>query len=409
MIDIIIKLMLLAATGVNFTGKVLNEANEPIEGAIVVISTAKPKAGPSMMCPSCYPDCAKRAITNANGEFTFEELDDQLLFRLSVGASGYQGTNTQHLDPSSAEPTQITIKPLPTGTQYARIEGTVLGSDGKPLAGCEVSTQTESRGPVTTSRVRSVTPVSITNELGRFEMVAEPDIDAAEFRFIAPGYAEAELDWVRSNPRELNLTMKRGASVTGRLVFAGKPVSRALIGIVQENRTVPNVVTPMEVATNDDGFFRFDNLPPELDYVLSTHGNQAITGVLPTSLVKLPADNQLVDLGDIETAPPQKLTIKVQMEDGSDIPNDCVIFLGRNKAWYGQQLKIAPGKIFELTLEGMAAEAYKLSTLLKNCEVAETVPPTTLDINRSRDVYVSSEKDNSITITLKQSTTEKQP
>ncbi len=401
MFKTIVLLMLLAGSGVNFSGKVVDESNKPVEGAIVVIATARPKAGPSMMCPSCYPDCAKRAITNSNGEFELKELDEQLLFQLSVGANGHQGTTTKHLDPSSNEPAQFTIKPLPTGPQFARIEGTVLGHDGKPLTGCEVSAQTETKGPITSSRVRSVTPVSITNEAGRFVMVAESDVDAAEFSFKAPGYALSKLDWVRRQPRDLNLTLNRGASLIGRLVFRGKPIRQAMLGIVQADRSFNNVVTPMELATDDDGVFRFDNLRPETDYVLCTHVNQAIKGVLPPSLVKLAADNQLVDLGEIECEPAQKLTIKVQMQDGSKIPEDCMMFLGRDKAWFSVQLKFKTESVFEIALDGMAVGVYKFGTRLKDCEVIETKPSTTLDVNNSRDLCIEEGNDNEMTIVLK--------
>ena len=39
MFDLFLPCLLIASTSVNFSGKVTNEAGEPVQGAIVVIST----------------------------------------------------------------------------------------------------------------------------------------------------------------------------------------------------------------------------------------------------------------------------------------------------------------------------------------------------------------------------------
>ena len=59
-------------------GTVEDADGGPIVGARVDVSTAAPKVGPSLYCPSCYTDCAKFTKTDEQGQFVFDSLDPTL-------------------------------------------------------------------------------------------------------------------------------------------------------------------------------------------------------------------------------------------------------------------------------------------------------------------------------------------
>ncbi len=80
-------------------GKVTDQDGKPLAGVRVDISTAAPKVGSGIFCPSCYLDCGKWATTNEAGEFELKELDSTLKFRLLIASPGRVTAQTDLVDP----------------------------------------------------------------------------------------------------------------------------------------------------------------------------------------------------------------------------------------------------------------------------------------------------------------------
>src|SRR5437773_12567917 len=95
----------------DLVGRVTQEDGSPVIKATVFIYTAGPKQGTASVCPSCYPDCRKKAQTGTDGKFRIEALDPKLLFRLLVVAGGHQSKFVPKVDPSKGEQ-DITAQPL---------------------------------------------------------------------------------------------------------------------------------------------------------------------------------------------------------------------------------------------------------------------------------------------------------
>src|SRR5436189_145546 len=70
-----------------------------VSNAWVFVYSAAPREGPSVLCPTCYPDCVKRARTDAQGRFSIEPVDSKLMFRLLVLARGYRPDFIKDVDP----------------------------------------------------------------------------------------------------------------------------------------------------------------------------------------------------------------------------------------------------------------------------------------------------------------------
>jgi len=47
-------------------GIIMGNKGIPLSNAMVVVFSAKPREGDATVCPSCYPDCGKRARTDAS-------------------------------------------------------------------------------------------------------------------------------------------------------------------------------------------------------------------------------------------------------------------------------------------------------------------------------------------------------
>ncbi len=382
-------LWITATSGTELTGRITDTQGAPIKNAIVAISTAKPRVGPATTCPSCYVDCRRRTLTDDEGRFQIEGLSSKLLFRLAVGGSGYQGLLTDHFDPLENPSVDLQLETLPVLPGITRTWGSVVDLDGKPIPRAEVRSQVIQRGNTFTSLPDpTVTPLTLTDDEGRFEFTAGKGIDSIEFRVVAPGFAPAQLFWSPADDDEPRAELGSGASFRGRLMLDGQPLSHVVLGLVQKNRFVPNLVTPAEISTDSDGSFRFDNLPPDRDYALYTHTGQNAKGVLPVSVVMAPDHGEQADLGDIQAQSPARLSITVSSEDGGPLPDKSRVYIGRRDAWWGSDFDLSHQSSKEVSIDDASRELFQVSVRVPGYDVIETQPFMNADMNGSYIVDV---------------------
>src|SRR5687767_9191345 len=80
----------LAAAGATLVGIVRDPDNLPLPDAGVFVYSAKPRHGPATIMATAYPDCGKKARTDANGQFQISGVDSELIYRLLVVAPGHR-------------------------------------------------------------------------------------------------------------------------------------------------------------------------------------------------------------------------------------------------------------------------------------------------------------------------------
>ncbi len=370
-------------------GQVVDQQDRPVAGAIVVISTAKPRTGPAVTCPSCYRDCAKRTRTDADGRFRIDGLSSKLLFSLAAGATGHHGVVTDHHDPAENPMIEIALPIQPSEADAKIVVGRVVDPKGAPIAGAEVRSQLIRRdnGRMGGSDP-SVSPLTLTDDDGEFQLPVGSHIRGIDLRVIASGFAPQDVNWERSVDEPIEVKLGRGASLQGRLVVDVAPLGSVEIGLVQLDRTMGNIVTPQEISTNADGVFQFDQLPPNLDYAIYTHTGQDSEGVLPVTLIKAPDDGELAILGDIPTLRPNKLSITVRTEDGQPLPPKSALYVGRRETWRGSVLNLPPLATAVVELNDVSAETFQISVRIPNHQVLETAPTISQDINRRYPIRI---------------------
>jgi hypothetical protein len=155
------------------------------------------------------------------------------------------------------------------------------------------------------------------------------------------------------------------------------------MGIVQANRPPGTTATPLEISTDDQGFFKFDNLPPSQDYTLYTQLDQTIAGVLPVSLIEAPATGQLAELGEVATQPAQLLRVSIRTIDKSSLPAGGRLFVSRGKAWHSSRFDLlGDGKSqADVVLPSVAHEMLEISVRIPGYRVLRTVPNLQRDWN----------------------------
>ena len=103
--------MTTLAEPVDLRGRVVDAEGRAIARATVLLSTARPKVGVAILCPSCHLDCGRNATTSTDGTFVIPGVDGTQMFTLLAIGPGWSPMETPFLDPGSD--TTISLSPRP--------------------------------------------------------------------------------------------------------------------------------------------------------------------------------------------------------------------------------------------------------------------------------------------------------
>jgi hypothetical protein len=335
---------------VDLTGVVADNAGKPIAGAKVFIHTAGPRQGTSPLCPSCYPDCARKGETDAEGKFTIPRLDPELVFRVLVVAEGHQPGLVSGVDPVR-QTMKAELTPLPADLDPRRtVRGRVVDSRGKPIVGATV----EPFGIKTSTKrwwgaMPGVDPLALTNLNGEFMITSiEADI-ALDLRVEGWEHAARIVELLPAGPVH-EIALGEGVRIHGRLVKDGAPASGIAVGIVQADRSSQKFLGHREIGTGKNGEFEFLHVSPDEEYylytVMSASGNW---GALPLHTVHAGKDGDEVAAGEMLMGPSYRLAGRVVLTDGKPVPKDTRLMLGREEAWDHQMAALDADGRFEFT------------------------------------------------------------
>lgn len=166
----------------------------------------------------------------------------------------------------------------------------------------------QSDTPITRFGVLTLERGSTTSALPDYEDAQDGRItrrvhpDGSSVKFSAPGYAPGFVPVVPDRPGgdTMTLRFKRGARITGRLVFRGDPVGDVLVKVEPRSREIRDVITRhMGTRSNDDGSFQIGGLLPGV-YQIQFISDEAGVRTIDREVVKIPS---IVDLGVIRLAP----------------------------------------------------------------------------------------------------------
>jgi hypothetical protein len=361
-----------AATRPDLTGKILAEDGSPLTNATVFVYTAGPKVGTGSICPSCYPDCRKKARTDSEGRFKIESLDSKLIFRLLVVGPDQKPKFVPKVDPSSG-PREIVMDPAALEEGRDQMRGIVINSEGSPVFGAVLNVDGVERGRGTRwgGVERDADPLAVTDENGLFTLSAAKDLSAVHARLEAPGYAKR---WVRLVPgKDHFIRVDDGVIVRGRILSNGKPVQNGIVALVTVEREAGKSLHDFEAITNENGEFAILNVTPERDYYLfGKMESLREAGALPVNVVKAGRTGSRVEAGDISLAKSHTISGKVVLLDGAPIPPNTRVFLGRDQAWDHTETILGPDGSFKFS--GVPAEAASLSVRIKGYKMSHSNP-----------------------------------
>jgi peroxiredoxin/protocatechuate 3,4-dioxygenase beta subunit len=355
----------------DLTGTVKESDGKPLDHASVFIYTAGPKEGIGILCPSCYADCRKHTTTDSDGRFKIESLDPTLLFRILVVAKGKEPNFVPKVDPAT-KPLDVALKPAREGLKAdQQLKGRVLDADGKSIPGAVVNIRGVSRGEATRFGANEdVDQVAVSDEEGMFTINGQDSFDAVGVDVEARGYAKGIFPHLATGGRVHELKLTQGASVKGRLLKDGKPLSGIEMGISGVEREASVYIGDFSVGTDKDGRFLFVNLPPNHDYYL--YGKMASlggNGAVPAARMSVGKDGEILDAGDLKVSPGFKLAGQIRLTDGKPVPPKTRVLLSLDEAWDSVQTEADSEGRFSFT--GLSSDSIDLSARVKGYRLSE--------------------------------------
>ena len=359
------------------TGQVSDAAGKPVEHATVMVYSAGAKKGYSIFCPTFYTDCGKRALTGEDGKFSIAGLSPDLVFTLIVLRDGFASAYINNVNPDNGPATGV-LKPraeIADAAQYVR--GHVVDAQGKPVRDAVIEqhgiTIRDAEGRMGTRFGGGegwIDQIGVTNEQGDFEIAyGKP---AVQMILNVQARGKAPKLFVEPTGAERHtMAVTDGSTVTGRLMYEGKPVANAEIGVITHMRNAGTSYSEMRIGTRDDGTFAITNIPagriwmvyPKMTSLLGRGAG------LPNPVpLETKDDGQTVDVGDIQLVKAYTLRGKVVLSDGKPIPANMHVTLTSDSGMDSQIVTIGEDATFEF--RALAPGVYGLAPGVKGYRLA---------------------------------------
>jgi hypothetical protein len=363
----------------NLSGVVSNEEGTPVAGATVFVYTAAPRRGAGVLCPSCYSDCRKHAVSQEDGRFSIESLDPQLLFRVLFVAEGLDPAFLEQVDPS-AGPVSIKLKRrhVPDDPRCV-VRGRVVDQVGNPVVGALVEPfGCKNEQGRRLGGIPGVDPKAITNLAGEFLITAEQPAIAFDLRVRAREFAPRLFALAPTGEKPLQLELTPGTTVIGRVLKDGKPLVGAAIGLIQVDRQIvdmrigPNgtfagfdgtgplpvrgFVGSYEIATDERGEFMFRSVVANEDmYVYGVMNSLKDQGAIVAKKIRSGTEAG-TDAGDLIIESGYRLSGRVSLEGGEPVPAGTRVIITRLNVADGQLVEVNPDGTF--VAKGLPTDVY---------------------------------------------------
>ncbi|MDQ2800157.1 MAG: hypothetical protein M3Y13_10995, partial [Armatimonadota bacterium] len=182
-----------------------------------------------------------------------------------------------------------------------------------------------------------VDPLAITDARGAFALFSKEAGFTLDVQVKARGLATRVYRKVSVGPQIHTFQLSEGASVSGHLMSAGKPLAGATVGMVQVDRNIETFVGTSEIGTDGQGRFLFSNITPNTDYyVYGEMASASHPAASPVERIHVGGNRSDTDAGDLTAAPRHSLTGRIVLLDGKPIPPGIRVLLSRRDAWDSQ-------------------------------------------------------------------------
>jgi hypothetical protein len=206
--------------------------------------------------------------------------------------------------------------------------------------------------------------MAVTNEKGEFEIAYSKPAAEMILQVTARGMASKLFTEPTGGDRK-TMVLGDGAVVRGRLMFNGKPVANAELGLITHERRSGTMYAEVLIGTKDDGTFAITNVPAGRIWMLYPKMESLASRGIGIQAVPLETrdDGQEVNVGDIQLDAAHTVKGRVELSDGKPIPPGMRITIGADQAWDSQMAEIAADGSFEF--HGLPTGVYGVRPAVK--------------------------------------------
>ncbi len=206
--------------------------------------------------------------------------------------------------------------------------------------------------------------MAVTNEKGEFEIAYSKPAYEMILQVSARGMAPKLFTEPTGADRK-TMALGDGATVHGRLVFNGKPVANAELGLITHERRSGTKYSEVLIGTKADGTFTITNVPAGRIWMLYPKMESLASRGIGGFAVPLETndDRQDIDVGDIQLTPAHTLKGRIVLSDGKTIPPGMRVNIGADQAWDNQMAEIAADGSFEF--HGLPTGVYGVHPSVK--------------------------------------------
>jgi beta-lactamase regulating signal transducer with metallopeptidase domain len=320
---------------VTLTGRVVSPEGKSVS-AIAVIWCAERRSNATYTVSTRYPHLPRQAQVDGAGNFKFESLDPRWTYDVYIVSPGCQQQRFLSIDPV-ARVFSVTVQPIiisncPPNTL---MRGRVVDNRGQPVSGALLKVHGTTRNNSTTWPAQEIDSAAMSDDAGNFLVQAKTPFREADGAVSAAGFATSLFEHWKSGDATNDVSLTEGASVAGRLVDNGNPVSNVEFRVDSFGRDTDSDAWAYFSVTDSEGRFLFTHLPHNRQCNLyATMRSLAGRGMVPTQAVSIFGDGSTNDIGAIKVQPAFKIAGRILLRGDRPIPANSQIIIGHSADWY---------------------------------------------------------------------------
>jgi uncharacterized GH25 family protein len=282
------------------TGVVRTREGSPVTNALVRIVAERGMNTQDYQASSLGARASTSTQTDATGRFELPAQPDNKLYHVLVAAQGLGSFVYPGADPKS-EPLEIRLQPS-ARTNVFQVRVKLVDEDGTPFGGALIEPEGVRYGGGTSWGGNQGFPSYTASDAnGEFQLGRDEMFTSLQMSVTAPNFAPLKV-WVDVSNALQTFVLNAGATVRGRVLRDGQPLTNVTIGVSGVDRSSEVYVGHFTTDTDANGVFTFGHLPTRTSFwlfgkmdSLKAHGAirpqqilTAATGQKPATAIRCP-------------------------------------------------------------------------------------------------------------------------
>ena len=289
-----------------------------------------------------------QATTDGEGRFTLPPLPDNKIYHVVALAPAREPMFFNGADPKS-EPVEFRLPEFKEVAGGYSVQVRVVDEQDRPVAGALVEKEgVRYNGGTSWGSDQEFAKFAVSDANGEFRFSRKEMFSALQMTITAPGFAPNKC-WVDASNILRTVTLDVGATVRGRVVKDGQPLTNVTVGVSGVDRNSEAYVGHYTATTDTNGVFEFEHLPARKSWWLyGVMDSLKQYGAIKPKQLLSAAAGETNEVEDLEVVAGLRLAGKLQARHGEPLPGGATLYLSYDH-WDSQTAKANTNGNFEFT------------------------------------------------------------